>query len=71
MKTAYVDLLLDNGEIVRIECPGKHEDDLHQTLENAMKRRDWWSPLMFEGCKAEYLGVAMVRVNMAKVVGML
>lgn len=66
-----VDLLLDNGELVRIKCPDKHEDALYDTLEYAMKRRDWWSPDQFDGCNAEYLGLSLGRVNMGKVVGIL
>ncbi len=71
METTYLDLLLDNGELVRIECPGKFDDELHDTLGNALKRRDWWSPNLFDGCSAEYLGVRLDRVNMGRVVGVL
>lgn len=67
----YADLVIDNGELVRIECPDKHEDEMHETLQNAMKRRDWWAPSQFEGCRAEYMGLKMDRVNMARVVGTL
>ena len=67
----YADLLLDSGELVRIECPSKHESDLHSSLENAMKRGDWWSPAMFNGCSAEYLGLSLGRVAMRRVVAML
>lgn len=68
--TVYVDLVMDNGELVRIECPDEHSDDLYETLENAMKRGDWWSPSMFDGCSATYLGHSMDRVAMPRVVGM-
>lgn len=71
MSTTYVDLVLDNGELVRVECPAKHEDALHDAISNAMKRRDWWSPSMFDGCRAEYMGMMMGSVNMARVVGVL
>ncbi len=71
MATVYVDLVLDNGELVRIECPGKHEDELHESIEHAMKRRDWWSARQFDGCSATYLGVILDRVNMARVVASL
>jgi hypothetical protein len=27
MPTHYADLMLDNGELIRIECPGKFEDE--------------------------------------------
>lgn len=71
MATTYIDLVLDSGDLVRIECQSKHEDELHDALSNAQKRRDNWSPAMFDGCRAEFLGIALNRVNMARVVGML
>jgi hypothetical protein len=67
----FVDLVLDNGEPVRIECPKKFEDDLHESIEHAMKRRDWWSPARFDGCNASFMGQFIDRVNMARVVGMM
>lgn len=67
----FVDLVLEDGELVRIECPDKHHDQLYETLQQAMKRRDMWSPGQFSGCTASYLGLCMNRVNMARVVGML
>lgn len=69
MRTVYVDLVLDNGELVRIECPEKFEDELHDTLEHAMKRRDWWARGRFDGCTMDYMGLSLDRVNMARVVG--
>ena len=71
MKTIWIDLVLDNGELVRIECPSKFEDKLYDTINAAMKRRDWWSPTMFDGCNAEYIGLSLDRVNMARVIGTL
>lgn len=71
MKPVFVDLLIDNGELVRIECPEKLEDDLWDSLENCMKRRDWWSPGIFDGCRATYLGHSIDRVNMGRVVATL
>lgn len=67
----YIDLVLDSGELVRIECPSKHEDALYESLEHAMKRRDWWSPAQFDKCTATFIGLGMDRVNMARVVGTL
>lgn len=67
----FVDLVLEDGELVRIECPDKHHDELYETLQQAMKRRDLWSPGRFNGCSAKYLGLRLDRVNMARVVGML
>lgn len=71
MSTVYVSLVLDNGEIVHIECPGKFEDELHTTLEHTMRRRDWWAPTQFDGCRAECFGLGLERVNMARVIGTL
>lgn len=71
MKNVYVDLMLDNGELVRIECPSKFENELHDAIQNAMKRRDCFSPHMFDGCSAEYMGVSLDRINTARVVGVL
>ena len=67
----YVDLMMDNGELVKIKYPDRHMDALHESLEHAMKRRDWWSPNQFDGCDVEYLGISLDRVNMGKVVGIL
>lgn len=69
MATVFCDLVMDNGELVRIECPGKFEDDLRASIEHCMKRRDWWSPNRFDGCCAEYMGLRLDRVNMARVIG--
>lgn len=69
--TMYVDLVLDSGELVRIEYRTSDQDALFDSLEFTMKRKDWWSPNQFEGCKAEFLGMRMDRVSMARVVGML
>lgn len=67
----YVDLVLDTGELVRIECPTRFEDELYETLEQAMRRRESWSPNRFDGCKAQYEGQSLTRVNMGRVVGQL
>lgn len=71
MAITYIDVLIDTGELVRIECPSKFEDELYDSLEHAMKRRDWWAPTQFDGCMAVYLGLSLGRVNMARVVGLL
>ena len=65
----YVDLVMDNGELIRIECPDKFEDELHETLDNTRKRNDWWSCNQFDGCKAEYMGHGLDRINMKRVIG--
>ena len=67
----YADLLMDNGELVRIEYPDEHEDDFYDALENTLKRRDWWSTAILDGCNATYLGHYLDRVNMGRVIGML
>lgn len=67
----YIDLLMENGELVRIEVPDKHADACYEALETSMKRKDWWCPSMFDGAKAEYMGLSINRVAMNKVVGML
>ncbi len=71
MKTLFVDLLLLNGEIVRIEGLTKYEDEIHESIENAMKTRGWWSVYQFEGTSATYLGTRINRVNMGQVAAIL
>lgn len=67
----YIDLVMDNGELVRIAVPEKRIDEAHDTIENTMKRREWWSVNQWEGCSAEYMGHSIDRVNMGRVVAML
>jgi len=67
----YVDLVMENGELARICCQSQHYDEFMDSIENTMKRKDWWSPSQFDGCTAEYMGMRLGRVNMGKVVGML
>lgn len=67
----FIDLVLDNGDLIRVECPTEHEDALYESINNAMKRRDVWSRMQFDGCSADYLGMSIERINMARVVGML
>lgn len=67
----FADLLLDTGELIRIECPDKFEDELWGSLENTMKRKDWWSPGQWDGCSATFLGQRLDRVNMGRVIGTL
>lgn len=69
MTTIFLDLMLDNGELVRVECPSTYEDELHESLEHAMKRGDWWVPSQFDGCRASYMGTNLGRVAMKRVVG--
>lgn len=71
MKKTYIDLVLDSGELVRIEVPQKYENECWDHIENSMKTRGWFSPCRWEGCGVKYLGMDMERINMAKVVGTL
>ena len=71
MSAVFFDLVLDTGELVRIECPAALQDECWESLEHAMKRRDWWSPGQFDGCTAEFLGLSIDRVNMTRVVATL
>jgi len=68
-KNLYLDLILDNGELVSIVCPCKHEDDFILSVNNAIRRGDLWSPHKFHGCTAEYMGINIDRINMRRVVG--
>ncbi|MEY4387666.1 MAG: hypothetical protein RLY20_2949 [Verrucomicrobiota bacterium] len=70
MKT-WIDLVLDNGEIVRVELPEKFEDDVREDIDNALHRRDWWAVRCYDGVSAEFMGMKLDRVNMARVVAML
>lgn len=65
----FLDLVLDNGSLVRIECKTRDEDEVRETLENALKTGGWWAPAPWDVCRAEYLGHRLDRVNMARVIG--
>jgi len=54
--------------MIRIECPRKFEDDFWDSVHNAMKLGDTWSPSSFDGCSAKLCGIALDRINMARVV---
>lgn len=69
--TAWADLVMDNGELVRIEFREADFDNVHETLDNTRKRGDWWAPAQFDGCSATYMGLDLDRVAMSRVVGML
>lgn len=71
LSPVFVDLVLDNGGLIRVNCPGRYEDELHDSLNDARARGDWWSPVQFEGCQATFLGMLLDRVNMARVVATL
>lgn len=63
-------LILDTGEHVNIKCPEASQDELLNSLENALKTGTWWIASLIDRCSAEYLGMSMDRVNMRRVVGM-
>lgn len=69
-KKIYANLVLDNGEFIRIECPAQFAGEFYESVENGMKRGDRWSPLQWDGCRAEYLGVSLDIINMRRVVGL-
>jgi hypothetical protein len=71
MAMEFVDLVLDTGEFIRIECPEKFTDELHETLENSMKRKEWWSVSQWEGCSATFMGIGIDRIAMWRVIGTL
>lgn len=71
MAKEYIDLLLDNGELVRVEHDPEHTDEIHEAIENTMKREDWWGVATYEGTSATYRGIRIERVNMKRVVAML
>lgn len=66
-----IDLLMDCGEIVRVSVPGQFADDAYESIENALKRKEWWSVAQWDGANATYQGILVGRVNMGRVVGML
>jgi hypothetical protein len=67
----YTDFVLDNGQFIRVECPSKYETEFWDSVHDAMKLGDSWSPDRFSGCSAELLGMRMNRINFARVVGTL
>lgn len=66
-----IDLVMDNGELTRIEVPDKHADACWDAIENAMKTRSFFTPGWFDGCTASYMGMILERVNMGRVVATL
>lgn len=67
----YIDLILDNNQLVRIEAPDEVEDELYEAIDNAIKQQCSWSTNMFRGCRATLNGLMINRVYMNRVVGML
>lgn len=71
MDMVFIDLVLDNGDLICIECPSKYEDELYEDIKNSMKRGDYWAPSSFDGCSASYLGHSLDWVMMCRVVGLM
>ena len=71
MATEFTDLLMDNGELVRIEYNDKYMDEFWGNLDNCIKRKDTWSVNTLDGTKASYMGISIERVNTGKVIGVL
>lgn len=67
----YADLLMDNGEIIRMEFNLENADDIYDEIENHLKCQDWLPVRNYDGCSAKYRGIYIDRVNMARVVAML
>lgn len=68
---ALMDLLLDNGELVRIEYPTEHQDGFEELVGNCIKRKDSLSMQTFAGCNAEYLGISISTIITSRIVGIL
>ena len=72
MVTIFTDLVLDTGELISVECPGKYEDEFWDSIRMTMKRKDHWAPGRFDGCKASFMGLDHLQsINMARVVATL
>ena len=67
----FTDFVLDNGQLIRVECPEKFNDEFFESVQSSLKLGDTWSPARFDGCKAEMLGMRLDRINMARVVAFL
>lgn len=64
-------LVLDNGGLVKIECPEIYMDEFYDSINHATKIGDFWNTYQLNDCHAEFLGIYLDRVNMARVVGIL
>jgi hypothetical protein len=67
----FHDLILDSGKLIRIECPTDFEDQFYESIYYAIERGEVWATGQFDGCKAEYFGTIIDRINMKKIVGSL
>lgn len=69
----YIDLVLDTGDIVRVEVDERDYDAVIDAMNGAMKRRDEWPKegVGYIAHSVDLNGLEMDRVNMARVVGRL
>lgn len=71
MSTSYEDLLMDNGELVRIEYRDKYQDEFLDYLDNCIKRGDQLCVSVYDGTRAEYMGIQIERVNLKRMIARL
>ena len=67
----FADLLLDNGELIRVSFQPQHLDDFYEVLESTMKTKSWLSVGRWDGTTAEYMNNYIFRINMGRVVALL
>lgn len=70
-ETEYIDLLLDNHSICRIEHKGDYIDAVQESISNAIRRRDEWSVHNYDGTSATIEGIHVTHVNMNRVIARL
>lgn len=69
--TEYIDLMLDNHSICRIEHKGKYVDEVLESISDAIRRRDEWSVHNYDGTSATIEGIHVSNVNMNRVIARL
>jgi hypothetical protein len=67
---SFIDIVLDGGDLVRVEIPVEHFDAFMDDLDNARRRNDWLSAALYDGVKFNYLGHNIDRVNGSKIVAL-
>lgn len=68
---AYIDLLLDNGDIARIECLLNEEDEARESIDNAIRSGDMWSSGVIDHCTMKINGVHVSRLSTRRILGVL